>query len=308
MGPTGPKGLLMLSHIHRNSLQDTLRNHFETTIMALAILGLSAAATYAAPMQPITRRLVQAPGATLSVELQSDPERLGALWLDMTVTNTSEKDAFLPGGEHRNGLVFHLTTEDGRQILDGDSERTEDIRLEAGGSLQRRIDLNRRALYLPSVGALQRIVELDGIRDPYLADETHLYLHVSQLGDGASLDIEPIPVLLDVPQLLNRRRKFHALHQEASAQIWDPDRPVNPEPAYAPGVILVSFRPEVTLEQARRMVESRGYSVQGTHLFQAPTRMLTVAVPRGDEAQAVDELRSLRSVTYADLDLIHTIF
>lgn len=291
----------------RSNVQDYIRTYFETSIMVGALLALTTSLTQAQSLSSVTRREAVADGAALSVEVRPDQARPGVRWLEMTVRNTSEKDFLLLGGEHRNGLEFHLTTEDGRVLLDRSPVPAQDYLLKAGGNLTRRIDLSAQPLYFPNQGFLQQIVEINGLGDAALEPETHLYLHVSLRGDGQILTVDPIPVALRSEDEVRARRNFLRLHGDVETKIWDPTLPVQPAPAFTPGVVLVSFRPEVTREDAERLVATRGFLVRNDLLFRAPTYMLSVEVPEGTEFEALEAFRSSRAVVEAKVEQIFTI-
>lgn len=230
--------------------------------------------------------------------------------VQVQVTNHGSEPVSLPSGGAEPGLQFLIVDSQGT-LLDARGELgiLSIGTLAAGQTVSSEFDLGARPLVRVEEGSQTEVARLSGLFDPALEAEPFVDLFVYQQVGDELIEFEPIRLVLH-PEAMGDRDRFRALFSrpeaDAGLAIWDPTHPVVPADDFVPGRVLVTFTRHADLAQAMLAVESAGYIIGSTALFDS-LHMLSVLVPEGEERVAETWFRKLRVVEAASLEYVARI-
>jgi hypothetical protein len=226
---------------------------------------------------------IEREGLRWRLDLRCEPGLPGSTRLRSEITNVSSRGVALAGWGSSPGTMVLLVTPGGRKLFDPrwDTPRPIPV-IAAGGTVVADIPLGRLPLVNLEDWGERPVRRLRGLGDPRLDREDHLWLMVSlHPVRGEPIRPRPLPLPLRAWREPGYRRDFAD----------DLSRLYSTEMLYRPGRILVGLGRELRMEDARRIVLSRGLEVCSSRLW-PHTGFLEVSAPPGREAQVAAELEA----------------
>lgn len=222
-------------------------------------------------------------GLRWRLDLRCEPGFPVTATLRTEITNTSEHGVALAGWGSSPGIAVALITPGGRKLFDPRWDRVRPIPVIAGGgTVVADIPLGRLPLLNLEDWGERPLRRLRGVADPQLAREDHLWLVVS-LHPIRGRPLRPAP--LAVPLRAWRDPAHERDHGDDLARLR------TTELIYRPGRILVGLGRELSLADARRVIQSRGLEVCSSRLW-PHTGFLEVSAPPGREAEVAADLEA----------------
>lgn len=201
--------------------------------------------------------------------------------LHTEITNETGRGVALAGWGSSPGTAMTLVTPGGRKLFDPRWDTRRPIPVIAdGGTVVADIPLGRMPLINLEDWGERPLRRLEGLADPRLEREDHLWLVVSLHPiRGEVLRPEPLPLPL------------RAWREPGYRRSWTRDlsRLCSTEMIYRPGRVLVGLGRGLAQADAHRVIESRGLEVCSSRLW-PHTGFLEVSAPPGRESEIAAEL------------------